>query len=105
MDGGGIALVNGEIVTAWRREHNVFLARPGKPEVDLGPGQDIALADGRKGPVAVWVRGKAVELLEPGAAAREISANGAFPTIVKLADGALLAAWEEDGAIATRRIE
>jgi BNR repeat-like domain len=106
MDGGGMALDHGEIVTAWRREHNVFLARPGRPEVDLGPGQDIALAEGRKGPVAIWVSGKSIRLLEPGAAAAQtISESGAFPSILTLPGGALLASWEEDGAIATRRVE
>ncbi len=103
MDGGGMALDRGEIVTAWRREHNVFL---GRPEVDLGPGQDIALAEGRKGPVAVWVSGGKVLFTEPGAASPQVLAeNGAFPNLVALPDGAVLAAWEEGGAIATKRIE
>jgi hypothetical protein len=106
MDGGGIALDGGEIVTAWRREHNVFLARPGQAERDLGPGQDIALAEGRKGPAAIWVRGKSIQLLETGAtSAHTISENGTFPAIVSLPDGSLLAAWEENGTIATRRID
>jgi hypothetical protein len=106
MDGGGIALDGGEIMTAWRREHNVFLARPGRPEVDLGAGQDIALAEGRKAPAAVWVSGKTIQLLEPGASsAHTVSENGAFPAIVALPDGAVLAAWEEDGGIVTRRSE
>jgi hypothetical protein len=106
MDGGGIAVDGGEIVTAWRREHNVFLARPGKPERDLGAGQDIALAEGRKGPAAIWVKGGGIELLAPGAAApQRISESGAFPSLIALPDGAVLAAWEENGGIATRRIE
>jgi hypothetical protein len=106
MDGGGIAPDSGDIATAWRREHNVFLARPGQAERDLGPGQDIALAAGPKGPAAIWVNGKTIQLLEPGAtAARILSENGAFPTIVALPGGSLLAAWEENGAIATRRLE
>ena len=84
----------------------MFLARPGRAEVDLGAGQDIALAEGRKGPVAVWVSGKEIRVLEPGAAsARTVSESGAFPSVVALRDGAVLAAWQEGGAIATRRIE
>jgi hypothetical protein len=106
MDGGGMALDGGEIVTAWRREHDVYLARPGSPEEKLGPGQDIALAAGRKGAYAVWVSGKTVELLAPGAkSAHALSESGAFPSLVALPDGTVLAAWEEDGSIATRRIE
>jgi hypothetical protein len=106
MDGGGIALDRGEIVSAWRREHDVFLARPGHPEVKLGPGQDIALAAGPKGTYAVWVNGKTIELIAPGATSAEVLApSGAFPSILALPDGAMLAAWEENGSIATRRIE
>lgn len=106
MDGGGMALDGGEIVTAWRREHNVFLARPGRAEVDLGAGQDITLAEGRKGPVAVWVSGGKVLLAEPGAASPQVLAeSGAFPNLLALPDGAVLAAWEDGGAIGTKRIE
>jgi hypothetical protein len=106
MDGGGLALDRGEIVTAWRREHNVYLARPGRPEMDLGAGQDIALAEGKKGPVAAWVSGKEIRVLEPGAASpHALAENGTFPSLVALPDGTVLAAWEENGAIATKRIE
>jgi len=106
MDGGGMVLDGSDIVTAWRREHNVFLARPGRPETDLGMGQDVALAEGRKGPVAVWVSGKTVRLFEAGKVSPQaLSENGAFPNVVALPDGTVLAAWEEAGGIATKRIE
>jgi hypothetical protein len=106
MDGGGIALHNGEIVTAWRREHDVYLAHPGKPEVKLGPGQDVALAVNAKGEYVVWSSGKAIEALLPGSAKpTRLSETGAFPALVALPDGAMLAAWEENGAIASRRLE
>jgi hypothetical protein len=101
MDGGGIALDHGEIVTAWRREHDIYLAHPGR-ETKLGPGQDVALAANAKGAYAVWVNGKAIEALAPGATVpQQLSENGAFPSIVALPDGSMLAAWEENGAIAT----
>jgi hypothetical protein len=102
MDGGGIALDHGELVTAWRREHDIYLARPGHPETKLGPGQDVALATNSKGAYAIWTNGKAIDLLAPGAATpQRLSENGAFPAIVALADGTMLAAWEENGSLAT----
>jgi hypothetical protein len=101
MDGGGIALDHGEIVTAWRREHDIYLAHPGR-ETKLGPGQDVALAANAKGPYAVWVNGKEIDALVPGSTTpQRLSENGAFPSIVSLPDGSMLAAWEENGAIAT----
>ncbi len=106
MDGGGIAVRNGEIVTAWRREHDIYLAHPGKPEVKLGPGMDVALAANSKGEYAVWTNGGAIDSLTPGSPVPvRLAAAGAFPAILALPDGAMLAAWEENGAIATRRLE
>jgi hypothetical protein len=106
MDGGGIVQRNGEIVTAWRREKEIYLARPGKPEAKLGPGQDVALAANSKGEYAIWTNGRAIDALLPGSSTpAQISDTGAFPAIVALPDGAMLAAWEENGAIATRRLE
>jgi hypothetical protein len=106
MDGGGVALRNGEIVSAWRREHDIYLAHPGKPEVKLGSGMDVALAVNAKGEYVVWNSNKAIVAMLPGGTAPvRLSDTGAFPTILALPDGAMLAAWEEDGSIATRRLE
>ena len=106
MDGGGIAQRNGQLVSAWRREKDIYLARTGKPEVKLGMGMDVALAANAKGEYAVWTHGKAIEALLPGSSTPErLSEAGAFATLLALPDGAILAAWEENGAIATRRLE
>ena len=105
MDGGGIAMRNGELVSAWRREHDVYYAEPGK-ETDLGPGQDVALAANGKGPYVVWSTPHGIEARLPGAAANtHVADSGAFPSILALPGGSVLAAWEENGAIATHRFE
>jgi hypothetical protein len=105
MDGGGIALDRGEIVTVWRREHDIYLARPGHPETKLGPGMDVALAINSKGVYAVWTNAKGIDALTPGSLTpQRISETGAFPAIVALPDGSMLAAWEENGAIATAKL-
>lgn len=106
MDGGGIALRNGELVSAWRREKEVYLARAGKPEVKLAIGQDVTLASTSKGEYVVWTNGKSIEVMTPGASAPErLSEAGAFASIVALPGGGVLAAWEENGGIATRRLD
>jgi hypothetical protein len=105
MDGGGIAVRNGEIVTAWRREHDIYLAHPGK-EVKLGPGMDVALAVNAKGEYAAWTNGKGIDAVMPGSAAPvRLAESGAFPALLTLPDGVVLAAWEQDGTIATKRLE
>jgi hypothetical protein len=106
MDGGGIALSNGELITAWRREKDVYLFEPGKPEIKLATGQDVALTANSKGAYAIWSAGKAIEARVPGAAAPvRLAGDGAFPALLAMPDGAVLAAWEENGSIATHRLE
>lgn len=105
MDGGGIALRNGEIVTAWRREHDIFLAQSGK-ETKLGTGMDVALATNAKGAYVAWTREGGIDAVVPGKAGTvRLSESGSFPALLTLPDGAVLAAWEQDGTIATRRLE
>ena len=101
MDGGGIAVANGEGVTAWRRDNDVYLAIPGKKETRLGTGKDISLAADGTNVFAVWsdtgirswVSGKVESLSEAGA----------FPVVVGMGDGSALFAWEQQGSIALRR--
>jgi hypothetical protein len=104
MDGGGIAVEHGLVATAWRREHDVYIAEPGKPESQLGTGQDVAVGANKQGFYAVWSAGGGIELHVPNAAKpTHLSDVGAFPAIVTLPDGGMLAAWEENGAISTAR--
>jgi hypothetical protein len=105
MDGGGLAVRNGEIWSAWRREHDVYLVEPGKPETRLGAGENIALAVSAKGAYAVWSSARGIEALLPGATRTVIAETGAFPSLVTLPDGAVLAAWEDGNAIAVHRLE
>jgi hypothetical protein len=105
MDGGGIAVRLGRIVTAWRREHDIYLAKEGEPEVRLGAGQDVALAANPKGIWTIWTEGKAVDALLPSASQpARLSDDGAFPSIVALHNGRVIAAWEENGSIAIRKL-
>jgi hypothetical protein len=106
MDGGGLAVLNGELVSAWRRDHDLYFAEAGKPEVKIGMGQDVALAVNGKGAYTIWSTAGGIEAHLPGAKApTHLSDSGAFPALLTLPDGAILAAWEENGSIATRRLE
>ncbi len=105
MDGGGIAVDHGKLVTAWRRDDRVFLAEAG-PETELGKGKDVAMAVGKKGAYVAWVGVAGIEMHRPGAGSNQrIAANGAFPALAALDDGSLLVAWEHDGIISTQRVE
>lgn len=103
MDGGGIAMANGKIVTAWRRGEELFLAPVGKEETKIGTGKDVALVTQNGKSYAVWINQSKVEASVDGQTTA-IGSSGAFPSLVALPSGAVLAAWEESGSIAVRRV-
>jgi hypothetical protein len=103
MDGGGLAVSAGRILTAWRRDTGVFLAEPGQAERQVGAGKDVALAwDGKRTYVA-WVNGPKVEAWIDGRL-EVLSNEGAFPSLAALPDGGVVAGWEEKGGIQIRRL-
>ncbi|HVW10007.1 MAG TPA: sialidase family protein [Bryobacteraceae bacterium] len=100
MDGGGVAVSGTGVVTAWRREHSVFVDRPGQPEKEVGKGTDVAIAANARGAYVMWTTPDSIEILTPGAtAARALGSKGAFPAVAAFADGGAVAAWESDGRI------
>jgi len=103
MDGGGLALSSSRTFTAWRRESNVFLDEPGRPEQQIGTGKDIALALSADRAYVAWVEGTNVDIWIDGKVER-LSTAGAFPSLAPLPAGGVLAAWEENGAVQVRRL-
>jgi len=107
MDGGGVAFeAGGGLVTAWRRAGEVFLARGGGAETRLDAGKDPVIAVGRGGVYAAWAHGHGLRARIPG---REepvaLAERGAFAHLAALPQGAVLAAWESDGAIVFSRVD
>lgn len=105
MDGGGFAEIHGDLVTVWRRQSELFLARPdGKPEQRLGAGKNPAIGMSTKGVSVVWQSGEGLMAKVPGRVEPYVLAKtGSFPSIT--GQGAAVAAWEDDGVIRTRRLE
>lgn len=104
MDGGGLAVRNGELFAAWRREHDVYLAEPGKSEKKVGTGMDVGFAVNGKGAYVAWTTPQGIQAHVPGSDAPvQLSQAGAFPSLVALPGGGILAAWEENGAISIHR--
>jgi hypothetical protein len=100
MDGGGVAHHGSTTATAWRRDRTVYLDEPGKPEVAIGQGKDVALALSAKGPYVAWTSSSGIELHRPGENQPiSLSSAGNFPVLTNLANGSVIAAWEQDGKI------
>jgi len=105
MDGGGIAASRGKIVTAWRREQDLYLASPGEQETPIGQGSDIALAAGKDGVYLLWSTPNGIEFVGPGGKQPiKLSPRGSFPAVIALPGGGALAAWEDDGKISIQSL-
>jgi hypothetical protein len=106
MDGGGLAVNrHGKLVSVWRRASDVFLAEPGSPEQRIETGKDAALAIGSSGVYAIWIGNGAVRARIPGKPEPVLLApQGAFPQLVAVPDGPVIAAWEDHGQIAWKTL-
>ena len=108
MDGGSVAFAGeGKPVTAWRRASEVFLARPGAPEVSLGEGSDPVVAATEDGATyTVWRRGEGLVLASSRQeGVRPLAEQGRSPALLPLADGSLLGAWQRDGRVVVAPIQ
>ncbi|HEY1241947.1 MAG TPA: sialidase family protein [Bryobacteraceae bacterium] len=103
MDGGGMVVSGERMISAWRRGDTVYLAEPGKPEVPIGDGKDVALALAGNQPYAIWSNDTKIQLWHDGRI-ETLAESGAFPALVGLRDGSLIAAWEHQREIITRRM-
>jgi hypothetical protein len=98
MDGGGVTFAGAEeLVTTWRRATEVFLARPGAPEVSLGEGVDPVVAATEDGATyTLWRRGEGLVLAGSRQGLRTIAERGRAPVLLAPGDGSLLGAWQQD---------
>ena len=102
MDGGSVAFDReARLVTVWRRDQEVFLARPGAPEERLGEGRDPVVAATEDGATCVaWRRGDALVVRSSRqGGTRVLAETGRFPVLLSIGDGALLAAWQQDEGV------
>jgi hypothetical protein len=105
MDGGGLAIHDGRVASAFRREKDIYIVDAGKPERRVGTGQDVAFAANRQGVYAIWSSAGGIDLMLPNATAvTHVAQSGAFPAMVATPGGGIVVAWEDNGAIATIRM-
>lgn len=104
MDGGAVATgPDGTAVTIWRRQKNIFTAAPGKPERDLGSGEQPSITVGPGGVYATWITNRpgAVMLLGGAGMAMKIADKGTDPVISSSLDGKgpVVAVWASDNSV------
>jgi len=108
MDGGGLAVEDGKLTSAWRRDGDIFLIEPGtSKERKIGPGKDVTLARTRNHETYLaWTKDGGIHALTPkSTTAVQLATEGGFPTLIALEDGTVLAAWETHDTIETKRLD
>jgi len=107
MDGGGIAqTAKGGLVTVWRREKNIYMAREGGKETLMHEGKNPAIAAGKGGLYTAWNSPQGLFASMPGHAEPVLlDSDGAFVTLTTVPNGAVLAAWERKGTIQFRTLQ
>ena len=104
MDGGGMAFdLSGKLVTVWRRDTQVFVARPGSDEELLGTGKQPVVAVTAKGVWVAWNEAKSIVVRNPAKQVEKLG-EGSFPSIVGLASGGVLLGWENEGQISLKAV-
>lgn len=105
MDGGGLAVDESGIASAWRRESEIYLTEPGAEERRIAAGKDVALARTRHGTYLAWVHERKVWALLPGKSEPFlVTEEGGFPVLSALDDGSVLVAWESKDSIGSMRL-
>ena len=94
----------GAAITLWRRESELYLARPdGQAEQRLATGRNPAVALRKTGVYAVWSTPEGIMAAVPGKPAYVLAKSGVFPAIT--GQGPVIAAWEDKGRIVTQLLE
>jgi len=106
MDGGGIVITsNGKLAATFRRQQEVFLAQDGQAETLLATGKDPAIAANSEGVFVAWSGPEGLLAKVPGSSEPlRLDAEGAFPQLIALPNGPVLAAWEHKGEIEFQRL-
>jgi hypothetical protein len=106
MDGGAMAVDKGKVISAWRRDGDVFLAEADGTERKVGTGKDVALAMSKRGSYVAWTQEAEVQVLLPKATAPTmLGPAGGFVNLLALPGGGVLAAWEANGSVETKRLD
>lgn len=82
MDGGDLSAdASGNITTVWRRQLEVYMAEPSKPEVKLGNGRTPVILQISKGQVVAWHQDGHIQFRSPDGQKTFTLGNGQYPKL------------------------
>ncbi len=104
MDGGGVTINSkNAISTVWRREGNIYFAKPNENEVLIAKGRNCSIAD-PDDPIITWNDGNQLKVKELNTAREFNPGDGNFIKAIRTADGKILCAWESERKILFKKL-
>jgi hypothetical protein len=106
MDGGDLSAdASGNITTVWRRQLEVYMAEPSKPEVKLGNGRTPVILQTSKGRVVAWHQDGHIQFRSPDGQKTFTLGNGQYPKLALSPDKkAVLCVYELNGQIMVKSL-
>jgi hypothetical protein len=105
MDGGGLDITNGKVVTAWQRKGVTYLSVPGAPEKMIGSGRSPSIASNKEGNYILWSDGPSVMAITPNSSSPINIGVGSSPKTIKIANGqGVLGVWINEGKVVAKRL-
>ncbi|MCF0058248.1 sialidase family protein [Dyadobacter sp. CY356] len=101
MDGGDLSAdPSGRLITVWRRQLDIFMAEPSKPEIKLGSGRTPVTVQTSKGPVIAWHEGEIIQIKNTDSKNSFKLAKGQYPKLALANDKkSIFCVYELDGQI------
>ena len=106
MDGGDLAVApDNSVTTVWRREQNIYLAKPGHPEKLLGVGKTPTLIETTTGSAIAWQRQGDIVFLSPKAGEIMNLGKGSFPQLALLPKtNTAMCVYEREGQVIVKQL-
>ncbi|MHC2992688.1 hypothetical protein OB13_14220 [Pontibacter sp. HJ8] len=104
MDGGGLVLDNKNVLhTAWQREGNIYYAKPGNPEIQVGKGRNCRIS-GVANPVISWQDDSVLKLKFLNTEKEVTVGTGSYIETAEMPDKSTLCIWENEKEIYFKKI-
>lgn len=105
MDGGNLAIANGQALSVWQRQGQVYPASPGQREQLLGQGRSPAVATTPRGNYYFWNLGGNIISKTPNSLMQMNLGPGSSFKAIGLTNGqGVLGVWVSEGKVRVKRI-
>ena len=106
MDGGDLVVNSkGEATSVWRRQTEVYLSQPDKPEMKLETGRTPVILQTAEGNAVAWEQDKAIRFRSPDGLKTSTLGVGQYPKLVLAKDKkTAICTFERDGQIVVKSI-